>query len=134
MKRSLHIGFLGEKVVWEILSGSSWLNNLGETHSDFDIFWNDIKIDVKTTMTLMSKKAVKFTNSQFYTQKKKDDVVVLLLALIYEEKYFWILEEKNKGNIYKRFNTAFREDDLKERLLKYSRETKEKNMFSEISS
>jgi hypothetical protein len=83
----------GELLVFGILPKAEWLNIDKESFEHYDIIWEDIKIDVKTTMQPVASSTKAF---QFYdfSSKKGSDVILVLVAIYGGKEMFWIESSK----------------------------------------
>lgn len=102
--RTYLIARTGEKLVSEILEGSSWINRDSDKHEYYDIEYKGIKIDVKTTTVRfkvyrlgeMIKDYFNFTSGG----RNKEERITIFLGIDFEnEQYiyrFW-LDDKNRS-------------------------------------
>lgn len=81
-------GARGEKFIHELLPGSDWVNEERERNLPYDVTWEGIKIDVKTSL-------IKTQNKRSFTfviklSPRYNGVVLVFLALGENESFFWV--------------------------------------------
>lgn len=78
---------MGEGIVHELLTGSEWVNEKQERHLPYDITWEGVNIDVKTSLIPVGgRRSFSF---QTKISPRYNGVVLVFLALGENESFFW---------------------------------------------
>src|ERR1035437_8519759 len=103
-------GFKGELLIHELLEGSIFPNQHKESRLPYDIEWQGIKIDVKTTAHTLktTKNGCSFTVN---ATKHHADIVLVFVALL-DKNYFWVSKYAKKINPYKKLTNALTAEQL----------------------
>lgn len=79
----------GEEFVYTALPGAQWLNQNGEAWKHYDILWEDIRIDVKTTHRREG--SDKFYFSDNYGRK----TLFVFVGIENDDTYCWVSSKTN---------------------------------------
>lgn len=80
-----------ERLIYNLLSGSTWLNKNGEIRNEADIIWEGITINVKARRMLPHETYVQFT-----TGLQNEVMLYVLVAFCKSKKYFGVVERTKK--------------------------------------
>lgn len=108
---------LGEQIIFDLLPGSEWKNPISESREYFDIVWQGIKIDVKTTKFRLKSG---FQTSVRASQTGKKDVVFVVVAMDGENQFFWVMKE-SKTSVYLKIKDAIPIEKLQEKIIEVSK-------------
>lgn len=81
------IGTMGEGIVHNLLPGSDWVNEEHERQLPYDVVWDGVKIDVKTT--LMKEPRRLHHSFVVGVSPKHNGIVLVFVALGKNENFFW---------------------------------------------
>ena len=95
-RNTQNIARRGEEIVHKLLRNSIWLNEKGESNAPFDINWENVKINVKTTEKYRDENG---GTCSFSTHNPNNDVILVFVALIKDKEFFWARNSTNKLGI-----------------------------------
>lgn len=113
------IAQLGERIVHQLLPGSEWKNPLIESGEYYDILWQGIKINAKTTRYRLKNG---FQCSMSWSQTGKQDVVFVVVGIEGKKNYFWVVAAPKATSTYIKFSDCVPLDKIKERIKEVANE------------
>lgn len=111
------IGLTGELLVNQALSGSKWLNMDSESKQNYDIDWNGILIDVKTTNRYCpsSRHAFEFYDSS--SPKPENTKIIFVFVAITDGKNLcWVQKPKPQFSYYMKEKDSFPLSELEDKI------------------
>lgn len=107
------VGRYGEQLVFEALEGAKWANGGFESSKQFDIEWNDIKIDVNSS-SVRKRTGFIFSNAGGY----RKELVNIFVGIDGEDNFFWVRKGLDKTGFYGRIVEAIGVGELAEEIKK----------------
>lgn len=107
------IGRKGEELIAEILPGAIDINKNKGMALPYDVLWNDLRIDVKTTLQ---------TDNQTATFSIKPGqintgILLVMVAITDERNYYWVAQYKDKIKSRYKFADSIEESELLEAII-----------------
>lgn len=108
--KALVVARKGEQLVKDLLPGANWINGEAESGENYDLFWNGIKINVKTSCQTVpsSKNAYQFSMNN----SVGDNILILMVGLAHDEPYFWLETGELKSVYYKKIADGIKKSSL----------------------
>jgi hypothetical protein len=104
-------GKLGERIVFELLTGSEWNNEINESRDYYDLLWEGIKIEVKTTRCKLRNG---FQVSLRASQTGNTDVVFVVVGLDEDKRYYWVILNPRVHSSYVKLQDSIPVENLKQ--------------------
>ena len=106
LKSKFFLGVFGERIVHESLPGSEWMRvGYGMGRDPFDIMWNGIKIEVKTSRSFYGDK--NSFHMQFSLLRAEASIFVFL-GIMGKTIYWWVKSKKEfNSSVYLKSENAF---------------------------
>lgn len=103
------LGRLGEQIIFDLLDGCEWTNHFKDAQQTYDIIWDGIKIDVKTTKFRIRKGF----QTTLYSSKISKDILFVIVGITEERNYFWVRPHRGASSVFLRIEDAVSEKELK---------------------
>lgn len=120
MKDKRRIGYAGELLVASVLPGAEHANDITDTKLPYDLIWQGIKIDVKTTTIGIGSLKSAF-NFNVIANHEHQDVILVLVALLVDERYFWVDNYSLPFKSYRKSKDSISIDKLADAILDASK-------------
>jgi len=119
------IARLGEQIIFDLLPNSTWKNPLKESGEYYDILWENIKINVKTSGFRLKNG---FQVGISASQTGKRDVIYVIVGLEKEKKYFWVMLPPKVSSNYLKIKDSIAIKDLQKIIKKEAQNVTTQNV------
>lgn len=109
-KSPSYVGRQGEQIVYDLLPGAKWINEVNSAGKQHDIEWQGVKIDVKTSTFKVYDESfhVNLGSSAPYP----NDIVYVVVGLIEGGYYLWVTRKSQVSSRIFRTKQAVKASEL----------------------